>query len=58
VAILISPAMPGTAEEIWRRIGVDGVPSGVRLPEAASWGAYPGGVAVVKGAPLFPRRKG
>jgi methionyl-tRNA synthetase len=58
VAILISPAMPGTAEEIWRRIGVDGVPSQVRLPDAAAWGAYPGGVAVVKGSPLFPRRTG
>jgi len=58
VAILISPAMPSTAAEIWRRIGVEGDPSAVRLPEAAGWGAYPGGVPVVKGDPLFPRRKG
>ena len=58
VAILLSPAMPATATEIWRRIGVEGEPSSVRLPDAAGWGAYPGGVPVVKGDPLFPRRKG
>jgi methionyl-tRNA synthetase len=58
VAILISPAMPGTATEIWHRIGLEGDPSTLRLPAAAGWGAYPGGVAVVKGDPLFPRRKG
>jgi methionyl-tRNA synthetase len=58
VAVLVSPAMPGTAAEIWRRIGVEGDPAAVRLPQAAAWGGYPGGVAVVKGDPLFPRRKG
>jgi methionyl-tRNA synthetase len=58
VAILISPAMPAAAAEIWRRIGVEGDPSSVRLPDDAAWGMYPGGVPVVKGAPLFPRRKG
>jgi methionyl-tRNA synthetase len=58
VAVLISPAMPSTASEIWRRIGLEGDPAKVRLPEAAAWGAYPGGLPVVKGAPLFPRRKG
>jgi methionyl-tRNA synthetase len=58
VAILISPAMPASAAEIWRRIGVEGDPSSVRLPDDAAWGMYPGGVPVVKGAPLFPRRKG
>jgi methionyl-tRNA synthetase len=58
VAVLISPAVPSTAAEIWRRIGLEGDPAKVRLPDAADWGAYPGGVLVVKGAPLFPRRKG
>ena len=58
VAVLISPAMPGTAAEVWRRIGVEGDPSAVRLPEAAAWGGYPGDLTVVKGTPLFPRRKG
>jgi methionyl-tRNA synthetase len=57
VSILIVPAMPSTAEEIWRRIGLDGSPADERLPDAARWGGYPGGRPVEKGAPLFPRRK-
>ncbi len=57
VAILIVPAMPATAREMWRRIGLEGTPEEQRLPEAGSWGRYPGGLAVEKGAPLFPRRK-
>jgi methionyl-tRNA synthetase len=57
VAILVVPAMPATAEEIWRRIGLDGSPADQRLPGAGGWGGYPGGRPVAKGAPLFPRRK-
>jgi methionyl-tRNA synthetase len=57
VAILIVPAMPATAREMWRRIGLEGTPEEQRLPEAGSWGRYPGGLTVEKGAPLFPRRK-
>jgi methionyl-tRNA synthetase len=57
VAVLAAPAMPATAAEVWRRIGVEGDPGAVRLPEAAAWGGYEGGAAVVKGQPLFPRRK-
>jgi len=58
VAVLTSPAMPAAAEEIWRRLGLTaavGPISGRRLPEAAAWGGYPGGLPVEKGAPLFPR---
>lgn len=55
VTILASPAVPGTAGEIWRRIGLTGAPETARLPEAAAWGGYPGGTYVEKGAPLFPR---
>ncbi|HEX4243927.1 MAG TPA: methionine--tRNA ligase [Acidimicrobiales bacterium] len=57
VALLVSPAMPTAADEIWRRIGLSGSPSEGRLPEDASWGRYPGGLPVEKGQPLFPRRK-
>jgi methionyl-tRNA synthetase len=57
VAILISPAMPSTSAEIWRRIGLGADLSAVRLPGDAAWGGYGGGNGVVKGAPLFPRRK-
>jgi len=57
VAVLILPAMPDTAAEIWRRIGMDEDLEAVRLPAAAHWGGYRGGQAVHKGDPLFPRRK-
>jgi methionyl-tRNA synthetase len=57
VSVLIVPAMPPTADEIWRRIGLPGSPGDQRLPGAGAWGGYPGGLSVEKGAPLFPRRK-
>jgi methionyl-tRNA synthetase len=55
VTLLVTPAIPDAAAEIWRRIGLPGLPSEQRLPEAAAWGGYPGGLPVEKGAPLFPR---
>jgi methionyl-tRNA synthetase len=57
VALLVAPAMPATSREIWRRLGLTGDPADERLPEAAAWGRYPGGLAVHKGDPLFPRRR-
>jgi methionyl-tRNA synthetase len=58
VAVLASPAMPQTCAAIWRRIGLPGSPEEQRLPEAAAWGGYPGGLPVEKAAPLFPRIQG
>ncbi|HEV2071966.1 MAG TPA: methionine--tRNA ligase [Acidimicrobiales bacterium] len=55
VAILASPAMPDSCAELWRRLGLPGRPGEQRLPQAASWGGYPGGLAVEKAPPLFPR---
>ena len=55
VAVLASPAVPNACAEIWRRIGLDGSPADQRLPGAAEWGGYPGGLPVTKGKPLFPR---
>jgi methionyl-tRNA synthetase len=57
VALLASPAMPTTSAEIWRRIGLSGRPEDVRVPDDTHWGRYPGGLPVVQGDPLFPRRK-
>jgi methionyl-tRNA synthetase len=56
IAILASPAVPSTAQTVWERIGMSGAVTDQRLPEAARWGGYPGGAAVVKGDALFPRR--
>jgi methionyl-tRNA synthetase len=58
VAVLSWPAIPDSAAEVWRRIGLPGSPAEQRLPDAARWGGYPGGLAVEKGAPLFPRKQG
>ena len=58
VALLASPAMPRTAAEIWRRLGLPGRPEELRVPADARFGLYPGGLAVIDGDPLFPRRKG
>ncbi len=56
VAILASPAMPATSQQVWERIGLPGAADTQRLPAAAAWGGYPGGLTVTKGDPLFPRR--
>ena len=51
------PARPSPVPppRFWRRIGLAGSPAGARLPDAAKWGGYPGGLPVTRGAPLFPR---
>ena len=54
VAILVSPAMPEVAGEIWRRIGLAGFPTDEVFAGSSRWGRYPG-APVVKGEPLFPR---
>jgi methionyl-tRNA synthetase len=58
VAVLASPAMPDACDAIWSRIGLDGSPRDQRLPAAAAWGGYPGGLTIAAGDPLFPRIKG
>jgi len=55
VAVLASPAVPRACAAIWARIGLEGSPGDQRLPAAAAWGGYPGGLPVEKGEPLFPR---
>ena len=56
VAILASPAVPATSQIVWQRLGLTGEVTDQRLPVAANWGGYPGGLSVTKGDPLFPRR--
>ena len=58
VSILASPAIPNAAQATWERIGLDGQITDQRLPAAAGWGQYPGGLSLVSGDPLFPRMKG
>ena len=55
VAVLVSPAMPSVARELWRRLGLVGSPTDEPARESLQWGRYPGGIAIDKGVPLFPR---
>jgi methionyl-tRNA synthetase len=55
VAVLAFPAVPATSQAVWERIGFTSDIAEQRLPAAATWGGYPGGLTVVKGDPLFPR---
>ena len=55
VAILVTPAMPGVARELWRRLGLTGAPTDALASESLRWGLYPGGVRVDRATPLFPR---
>jgi methionyl-tRNA synthetase len=56
VAILATPAMPTICQTLWERLGLPGNVADQRVPDAAAWGGYPGGLPVVKGDPLFPRK--
>jgi methionyl-tRNA synthetase len=56
VALLTNPLIPNASAELWRRLGLAGVPSEQRLPDAAQWGLLPAGSKLEKGAPLFPRK--
>ena len=55
VAVLASPALTRAPRQIWERIGLEGDPAEAAVPGSLAWGGYPGGLAVTKGAPLFPR---
>ena len=56
ICILVAAAVPDTAQEIWRRIGMPGAVADARIPRDTEWGGYPAGRPVEKGDPLFPRR--
>ncbi len=55
VSVLAFPAIPQTAQATWERIGFTSNIADQRLPGAATWGGYPGGLDVTKGESLFPR---
>ncbi len=55
VSVLAFPAVPQTSQIVWERLGFTSDIADQRLPDAAAWGGYPGGLTVTKGDPLFPR---
>ncbi len=58
VCVMASPALPNATQAAWQRIGLSGRVDEQRLPAAAGWGQYEGGVELLAGDPLFPRLKG
>ncbi len=57
VSLLAFPAMPRACSEIRARIGLPPDPGPELMPASAAWGGYPGGLEVLKGPALFPRRR-
>lgn len=56
VTILANPALPTSTQEIWRRIGLTGEVTDLRIGADTAWGQYTSGRQVIKGEPLFPRK--
>ena len=56
VTVLTAAAMPTICQDVWERLGLPGQVLDQRVPHAATWGGYPGGLTVTKGTPLFPRK--
>lgn len=56
-SILAWPSIPTATQQAWERIGLEGNVADQRLPAAAAWGGYPGGLPVTVGDPIFPRVK-
>jgi methionyl-tRNA synthetase len=55
MALMISPAMPRTAQELWSRLGLEGVVEELRFPDDLHWHRSSEGTKVNGGPPLFPR---
>jgi len=55
VSILISPFMPSSSEEIWKRLGSPEPFSSLRLSQAGNPDLIKPGQTVAKGSSLFPR---
>jgi methionyl-tRNA synthetase len=48
--------MPTICQDLWERLGLPGQVADQRIGIDTQWGANPGGMTVIKGDPLFPRK--
>ncbi|MBI4654894.1 MAG: methionine--tRNA ligase [Nitrospirae bacterium] len=55
IAVYLFPFMPGTANEIWRQLGLEGDISKFRFEEIKNWERIKTGTCIKKGRQLFPR---
>ena len=55
LAVLVWPFLPGTAERMWRDLGLEGSPAG---PVHDGWDLLAPGAPLSPSGPLFPRIEG
>jgi methionyl-tRNA synthetase len=55
MALMVSPAMPNAAQQLWDRLGLRGEVARRGYPKDARWGLLPRGLEVAPGEALFPR---
>jgi methionyl-tRNA synthetase len=55
LALMTSPMTPRAAQELWRRLGLQGDAERRNWPEDGGWGRLSAGTKVETGDPLFPR---
>jgi methionyl-tRNA synthetase len=58
VAVLLNPVMPRACATLWHSLGGEsalGALADQRVQDVGRWGQLPGGAAVTKSAPMFPR---
>jgi methionyl-tRNA synthetase len=55
MAIMTWPIMPGNAQTLWTRLGIEGDVAEARLGRDDVWGSLIAGLRVTKGEALFPR---
>ncbi|MDQ4094934.1 MAG: methionine--tRNA ligase [Actinomycetota bacterium] len=55
MAMMVFPAVPRAAQELWRRLGHEDDLSARAFSSDGGWGRLPPGATVASGPPLFPR---
>ncbi|HWI55219.1 MAG TPA: methionine--tRNA ligase, partial [Desulfobacteria bacterium] len=55
VTIMVSPFMPKLPGRIWEQVGLSGTEPAVSWTAVKTWGGYPVGINIKRGAALFPR---
>ncbi|MEK6283476.1 MAG: methionine--tRNA ligase [Acidobacteriota bacterium] len=54
LSVMLYPIMPGATVEIWRQLGLSGLPAAIN-PKNLQWGELSEGTAISEVKPLFPR---
>jgi methionyl-tRNA synthetase len=55
MSLMVFPAVPQAAQELWTRLGQEGNVADQTFPQSGAWGLLKEGTKVATGDPLFPR---